>query len=178
MNWPFWIKVILFSSFSLDSNMRTPAWIFKHGVSGCAPASCCHWCCARQLKLDETTVSGLIFHCIDFSYNESFCQFGCSSCSLFSPHLSVCRFPNLWWESHFSKPRPRPSFFAARSNSSLKFSCWQIKVSFRSQPKYEKQDSSKAQVRRSTELYRLPQIPFSIKLQKSFKRTEISHKQF
>lgn len=38
-------------SFSLDSNMKTPAWIsgMKAAITGFAPAACCH-CGTREMK--------------------------------------------------------------------------------------------------------------------------------
>lgn len=169
-----WMK--LFFGFKHEDSCLDLWDDFKPGVSGCAPAGGCH-CGARQLKWDATTIFGLILHWIDCSYNERSSHFGCSLGSLFARHLPVCRLPDLLWESLSSKPRPGSSSVAARSNSALKSSCWQTEVSFRSQPKYRKQDSLKAQVDTAPNYtdYHKPSI---ITLQKPFQITKVSHKHF
>lgn len=90
-----------------------------------------------------------------YFYNERSSQCGCTSWHLFFSDLPVCCFPELFWESHFPKPRPGSSSVAATTNSALKFSVWKTEVSFRSQPEYQRQDSVKAQVRHSDSWYQL-----------------------
>lgn len=110
------------------------------GVSG--------WGLSEALKGDETAAFGPIFPCIDFSDNENQSdQFGCTSWSLFSRRLPVCPFPDLWWESQFSKASPVSWSVAGRRNWALDFSRQQTNVSFESQrSQCQEQDFLGAQV--------------------------------